>query len=116
MESYSHRGSSLVAKFDLSNSINDALRLVGYEVFVKESPKDGSIPDIEGFSVFDINGVGWGVVSRVDLPGPNRLMEVFDGINYIMVPFDDSIVIKIDEKEKKVVLDPPEGLRDLNKE
>ncbi len=115
MESYSLQGSSLIAKFDISRSINDALRLVGYEVFVNDSVKDKSIPELEGYSVFDLNGIRWGEVTRINMAGKNRLIEVDDGVNYIMVPFSDSIVVEIDENKKKIVLDPPEGLRDLNK-
>lgn len=115
MESYSQRGSSLIVKFDISDSINDALRLVGYDVFAKEPARGSSTPDLEGYSVSDLNGVSWGIIKSVDFAGPNKLIEVHDGTNYIMVPFDDSIVVEIDEKEKKVVLDPPEGLMELNK-
>ena len=116
MESYSSIGSSLIAKFDISSSINDALRLVGYKVFMKDSAKNRSIPDLEGYSVFDMKGIRWGEVTSIDMAGRNRLIEVNDGVNHIMVPFNDSIVVEIDECEKKIVLDPPEGLRDLNKE
>lgn len=115
MESYSQRGSSLFAKFDISNSINDALRLVGYEVYIQEPARDRLIPDIEGYSVSDLTGVNWGVINSIDFTGPNKLIEVYNGIDYIMVPFNDSIVVEIDDKEKKVVLDPPEGLMELNK-
>ena len=115
MESYYQRGSSLFAKFDISNSINDALRLVGYEVYIQEPARDRLIPDIEGYSVSDLAGVSWGVITSIDFTGPNKLIEVYNGIDYIMVPFNDSIIVEIDEKEKKIVLDPPEGLMELNK-
>ncbi len=115
MESYSQRGSSFIAKFDISNSINDSLRLVGYEVFIQEPARDSSIPDIEGYSVYDMNGIRWGVIESIDLKSANKLIEVYDGTDYIMVPFDDSIVVKIDEKSKRVILNPPDGLMELNK-
>jgi len=115
MESYSQRGSSLVAKFDISNSINDALRLVGYEVYIQNFAKESSTPDIMGYSVSDLNGINLGIISNIDFTGSNKLIEVYDGVDYIMVPFSDSIVVEIVEKEKKVILDPPEGLMELNK-
>lgn len=115
MESYSQSGSSLVAKFDISNSINDALRLVGYEVYIRDLAKGSSIPDIMGYSVSDLNGINLGVIINFDFTGQNKLIVVYDGIDYIMVPFNDSIVIEIDEIEKMVILDPPEGLMELNK-
>jgi len=115
MESYSDRGSVLIAKFNISNSINDALRLVGYEVYIEESENDDSSMNLEGYSVFDINGLNWGLVSKVKLNGLNRLIEVEDGSDLIIIPFNNSIVLEIDNKNKKIVIDPPDGLKDLNR-
>ncbi len=115
MESYSERGSSLIAKFDISNSINDALGLVGYDVYYGELRSDISSHSLEGYLVFDVNGLGWGKVCKVDLAGPNKMIETFDGAEYIIIPFDDSIILKINSSEKTILIDPPDGLKNLNK-
>lgn len=114
MESYSLQGSSVVAKFNISNSIEDALRLVGYDVYGRKLKISGSQPDLEGYTVFDLDGDCWGVVIRLNVSGPVRLLEVRSDDGVIMVPFEDAIVVEINEKDKKILLDPPEGLRDLN--
>lgn len=115
MESYSERGSSLIVKFDISNSINEALGLVGYDVYSRELRADISSQSLEGYSVFDINGLGWGNVCKVDLAGPNKMIETFDGEELVIIPFDDSIILKINSSEKTILIDPPDGLKNLNK-
>lgn len=115
MESYSERGSSLIVKFDISNSINDALGLVGYDVYSSEYEQDVSLHNLEGYSVFDINGLSWGKVCKVDLTGPNKMIETFDGTEFVIIPFDDSIILKINSSEETILIDPPDGLKNLNK-
>lgn len=115
MESYSERGSSLIAKFDISNSINDALGLVGYDVYSREYKSEISPDSLEGYLVFDINGLSWGKVCKVDLSGPNKVIETFDGSEYTIIPFSDSIILKINSSEKTILIDPPDGLKNLNK-
>jgi len=115
MESYSERGSSLIIKFDISNSINDALGLVGYDVYSGELTSDTYSHNMEGYSVFDINGLGWGKVCKVDLAGPNKIIETFDGTEFKMIPFDNSIILKINSLKKTILIDPPDGLKSLNK-
>lgn len=105
----------LIAKFDISNSINDALMLVGYDVYLKDFKSENSYQNLEGYSVSDIKGLAWGVVRKVNLTGQNKIIEVRDGAAQMIIPFHDSIVLNIDHVEKKILIDPPDGLRDLNK-
>ena len=104
----------MVAKFNISNTIDDALRLVGYDVYSTQLRDTGSPLDLDGYSVFDKAGDCWGTVIGLSLSGPLRILEVQSEDGVIMVPFEDAIVVEVDEKERKILLDPPEGLRDLN--
>jgi len=115
MESYSERGSSLIAKFEISNSINDALGLVGYDIYSREYKSDISSNRLEEYLVLDVTGLTWGKVCKVDLSGPNKTIETFDGKEYTIIPFNDSIILKIDSSEKTILIDPPDGLKNLNK-
>lgn len=115
MESYSERGTMLIAKFDISNSINDALMLVGYDVYSREFKSDKFYMNLNGYSVYDVYGFDWGIVSKVDLTGPNKMIEAMDGDDQVMIPFNNSIVLNIDHVKKKILIDPPDGLKDLNK-
>ena len=105
-----------VLKFVNINSINEALRLVGYTIFIssasKESIKRGGIV---GFIVKDINGQSWGEIVNIETGSLNKILEVRDQNDVYYVPFNDVIVKEIDEEEGIVFIDPPEGLRDLNK-
>jgi len=114
MESYSIRDTSVLAKFNISNSIDDALRLVGYDVYGRQWTDAGAFPDMKGYSVFDNRGDYWGTVIRLNISGPRKLLEVQSDEGVIMVPFEETFVVEINESDKKILLDPPAGLRELN--
>ena len=66
----------------------------------------------EGFSVYDIDTL-IGVVGEI-VEYPQQLMA---SITYesrtILIPLNETFLVKIDRKEKKIVMDLPEGLLDL---
>ncbi len=104
-----------VLKFQDSLSINDALKLVGYSVFSKsdDTRTDDSLLE---FTVTDLQGQLWGTVKDLQASGLNQLLEVEDPDgDVIYVPFSDKIVKTIDREKKKIVIDPPDGLKELNK-
>ncbi len=115
MVSYSERGSSLVIKFDISNSINDALGLIGYEVYLDSPVKSESVFDFRGFLVKDLSGERWGVVTMINSGIMNATFEIENGDESIIIPFNESIIVKIDKKNREILIDPPDGLKDLNK-
>lgn len=113
------------------DSINDALKLVGYSIY---SPKnemntftidtdsdiesDTDYPELTDFIVKDTEGDVWGKVVRLETGSINILLEVeaengSDEIYY--VPFNDTIVTEIDHDNRIIIIDPPAGLKDLNK-
>jgi 16S rRNA processing protein RimM len=104
-----------VVKFTNINTINEALKFVGYTVFgslvAKENVKK---PDLVGFTVTDIHGRHWGEIVNVETTPLNKTLEIRDADDVLYVPFDDSIIKEIKKKERVVVIDPPEGLKELN--
>lgn len=108
-----------IAKFNTIDSINGAFKLVGYSVFTPET--DGkkipfSIEQSYDFTVKDIEGSVWGLVKGTDSFGINQVLEVTDEKgNVIYVPFAEGIVKEIDENNRVIIIDPPDGLKDLNK-
>ncbi len=106
-----------VLKFSDTNSINDALKLVGYSIYgthtgEQKIRKSGVL----NFIVKDTFDHPWGEVKSMEASGLNQILEVEDSDgDVIYVPFADSIVKKIDEEEKIIVIDPPGGLKNLNK-
>ncbi len=115
VESHSENGQMMIMKFNISNSIEDALSIVGYDVYSENLRKSTAFPKINGYSVSDIHGSSWGIVSRVADSGLNKMIETYDGTVHLMIPLDDSIVVNIDHAKKKILIDPPDGLQTLNK-
>jgi hypothetical protein len=70
-----------------------------------------------GFSVFDGQGTCWGKVKAQPQYSFNQLLEVEDEPTgeIFYVPWHESIIKKIDRRAKTIWIDPPQGLRDLNR-
>lgn len=105
-----------VFKFKDTNTINDAFKLVGYSIYANIPAGQDTNVGIVNFVVKDMQGLLWGSVKNIDPPGINQLIEVeTPGGDIIYVPFTDTIVKEIDEEKKVILIDPPDGLKDLNK-
>lgn len=112
---------SPVLKLKGINAINEALKLVGYSIYVPNHKQAGSneqdTPEqFEDFVVQDKKGNHWGKVKHVEVDTLNPLMEVWDEneTDVYYVPFTETIVKKIDKQKRLIIIDPPEGLKDLN--
>lgn len=107
---------ALVVKFIGINTINEALRLVGYSIYglndLKEEIEDDKM---EGFIVIDINGKFWGEVNNIDEDSLNKLLEIQGKEDVYYVPFIEEIVREINKEERFIIIDPPDGLMDINK-
>jgi 16S rRNA processing protein RimM len=104
-----------VFKFKDTNTINDAFKLVGYSIYANKTDTPDTNTGIVNFLVKDMHGQVWGSVKNIESPGLNQLLEVeTPGGDIIDVPFTDSIVKEIDEEKKVILIDPPQGLKDLN--
>jgi len=105
-----------VFKFKDTNTINDAFKLVGYSIYANKTGAPDTNAGIVNFMVKDMQGHPWGSVKNIENPGINRLLEVeTPGGDIIYVPVTDSIVKEIDKEKKVILIDPPDGLKDLNK-
>jgi len=102
-------------------SISSAEELRGAELLVPE--KDASPPptdayfnhDLVGCDVTTASGDGLGqVVKIVETDGAN-LLVVRDRGEEIMIPAARSIVVEVDVSARRIVVDPPIGLIELNR-
>ncbi len=114
------KGAPLV-KFENIDTINDAWRLIGYSMYRTDEsiPPEAPTPHgVKEYIVKDVDGETWGEVESLETVTLNLLMEIRDSQkNQIyLVPFSDQIVVEIDHHNKIIVIDPPAGLKDLNKE
>ena len=118
VESVWQHGERLIFKFAGVDSITDAERLVGSEVRLplaeRPEPEPGEFyqSDLVGCEVVEANG---NVLGRVtgwqDGGGPQLLIVNGD----LLIPFVRAICVEIDPAARKIVVDLPEGLKDLNR-
>ncbi len=116
VEYFKEVGGNFVIKFTHANTIADALKLVGYEVFASPVLKQPIEREgIVGFTVKDVNGRWWGEIVNIETIHLNKVLEIQGEKDIFYVPFNDTIVKEINETERIVLIDPPAGLRDLNR-
>lgn len=109
-------------KFEGIDTINDALTRVGYSIYSLEntppSPAENGPADLENFTVRDTAGDVWGKVTNLETTGLNELLEIRPedgGPEPYYVPFTETIVKEINRDDGVIIIDPPDGLKDLNK-
>ncbi len=119
-DTWEHKG-RIVLKFTGVNDISSAEAYVGCWVQVP-SDKAMELPegtyfdhDLIGCGVRDTGGNELGVVKEVLRIAGNNLLVVKGPDREYMIPAVDSICIRISIPEKRILIDPPEGLLDLGK-
>jgi 16S rRNA processing protein RimM len=114
-----HNG-ALVFKFRGVDTISDAERLAGAEVRIPESERTPLEPgeffqsDLVGCEVVERRtGESLGRVSRWEEGGGAGLLVVGEDL---MIPFARAICVSIDPAARRIAVELPEGLRDLNRQ
>lgn len=118
IEHVSPAGDEAIMAFSGVHSISEALRIVGYSLYaVVPAAKAERTDAMLGFQVFDLQGNYWGMVKAQPQFSLNQLLEIEDAATgeTVYLPWHESLVVKIDRRGKTMVIDPPAGLRDLNK-
>lgn len=118
VESAWFHDSTLVLKFRGVDTISDAEKLVGAEVRVPASQRVALEPgeffesDLVGCDVVErATGASLGRVAKLDDAGGSGLLIVESGL---MIPFARSICIDIDPAARRITVELPAGLKDLN--
>jgi ribosomal 30S subunit maturation factor RimM len=118
IEHISAAGDEAIASLSGAHSIGEALRFVGCALWA-DVPEAGSEAGegFLGFRVFDLQGECWGTVESQSHFSLNQLLEIKDPScgEIIYVPWHESLVVRIDRAAGILVIDPPQGLRELNK-
>jgi 16S rRNA processing protein RimM len=119
-ETWEHQGRE-VLKFAGIDTISSAEDLAGCWVLIP-AEKAISLPkgsyfdhDLIGCSVSDVHGNKFGLVEEVLHIGDNSLLVVKDSDREHLIPVAESICTRISVEEKSIIVDPPEGLMDLDK-
>ena len=120
LEGFFFQNDRIVLKFSGYDDVEGAKELIGYEFCVPETERVVLEPgeyydfELEGCAVEDVNGTAIGSVRTIlKTAGVEILVIEASGGNEVMVPLAESIVIKIDIVDNKIVVDPPEGLLEL---
>jgi 16S rRNA processing protein RimM len=113
---YSKRINSIfILKFYDVNTIEEAYKLIGYSVFILDKIIQEEDKSMIHFLVRDIHEKLWGTVRDIKQFGLNKVFEISNNEEIIYIPFSDEIIHEIRMNEGLIIIDPPEGLWDLNK-
>jgi 16S rRNA processing protein RimM len=112
--------SSAIIKFADINTAEEMEEFIGFDVLIEETNKRKSktfsyFEDIKGFTVIDNKHGSIGIVKSVINYKDNYLLKVIKVNREILIPYNDSLIIKINSKSKTLLIDMPEGLLELNK-
>lgn len=118
VESTWFHGDTLILKFDGVDSISSAERLSGSEVRVPISQRvaldagEYFQDDLIGCDVIDRRtGASLGKVTGWDEGGGSGLLAVGPDL---LIPFTRTICVQIDPAAKRIAVELPEGLKDVN--
>lgn len=114
-------GEHLIFKFKGVDSISDAERLAGSDVAIpieqRPSAPEGEYyqSDLVGCEVFDGSGRCLGLVAGWQETGGTPLVEVRGAdTKELLIPFAKSIFVKIEIERRRIEVNLPEGLEELN--
>jgi len=114
-----HKSNLLRLKFEDVNTEADADALMKTELYLPMDllPKlDGDkfyFHEVIGFAIKDQNFGEVGILKGINDSTAQSLFEIDrDGIE-ILVPMNDEFIVKVDRKNKTILLNTPEGLIDL---
>ena len=104
---------SLIFRLKGVDSEVKALRLVNAETYMlrrdltEEAEEMMTWQDLKGYEVLNGEHVVLGRVAAVDESTINTLLELEDGR---LLPVHEDLIIEMDEPQKRIILDLPEGL------
>lgn len=108
-----HGQETALITFEDIDSQEKARTLVGCEVFFPHADNDADADelrydDLEGYTLIDDNtGREVGVIEYVDQQTMNIMFELSDGT---LIPASEELITDIDQKNRKITLNIPEGL------
>jgi 16S rRNA processing protein RimM len=127
IEFFRRQHGRFVMKFAGIDSIEDAEKIIGAELRIPESEipaaEEGSFYTfhLRGCRVYAVHGGDGdgdeyiGDVTDVVDGGGTQLLQLGSGKDETLIPFAESIVKKIDLAARRIDVELPKGLRELNK-
>jgi 16S rRNA processing protein RimM len=114
-----HKGDFLRVKFEDIDSEQDADELIGSHIYLPLSmlPKlEGNkfyFHEVIGFDVIDKRLGNIGKIVSINDSTSQPLFEILFNEKEILIPMIDHFIIEVNRKDKKIILNTPEGLVDL---
>ena len=116
IENFWFQNNRIVLKFGQIDSVEAAEDLRGLEICIPESEvvelEDDEFFDwqLEGCRVETVGGEPIGTVRELMRTGGTELLVVESDQREYLIPFAEAICVTVDIAEKRIVVDPPEGL------
>ena len=109
---------TVIIKIEGIDTENKAREFLGYPVYVmkdqiKVKMETEKIRDIKGYKVIDKTLGFIGFAEEVLDMKNNPLLSVINGDREFLVPVHEDILLEVNDKEKIIRIDAPEGLFDL---
>lgn len=117
---YEYSGADILKlKFEDYETIEKVSEFVNCLVFLTSQPEGDSIADnitdLTGYSVLSVDITLIGIVSELIRNPGQWLLSIKSGANKeILIPLHEDFIVSIDHNGKRLVMDIPEGLLDLN--
>jgi len=102
-------------------SRNDAEDLVGCEVWASKDDlpelagEEYYWNDFEGMEVYTQKGFDLGHVSSLMSTGAHDILVISGRGAEYMIPMREEFIVEINEADGKIIVDPPEGLLEINR-
>ncbi|MBN1790118.1 MAG: hypothetical protein JW830_06465 [Bacteroidales bacterium] len=120
MESFQERSAdSIILKLEGIQSETGLKELTGSNVYVLASQIKrkrkmlSGIPQLSGYRVKDLHTGFTGTAGEITGMASNPLLQVYHEGHEYLVPVHEDIILEINDKERMIVIEAPEGLFDL---
>jgi 16S rRNA processing protein RimM len=109
---------SAILKFTDINTAEEMEEFIGVEVAIEDKRKRKTLSfnpgdELKGFQVFDENRKLLGIVESLLNFQDNYLVQVYHDKKEILIPFNENTVISIDNQNKSILMQIPDGLLNL---
>ncbi len=114
-----HGADILRLRFRFYKSIEKVSEFAGCRIFLttllRDNIPDPDNPDITGYTIMIGGNRTIGSVSEIILNNGQWLLSVrSENLKNFLIPFHEDLIISVDKKLKRVLMNIPEGLLDIN--
>ena len=113
-----HKKNNLRVKFEDVNTEAEANELVKRDVFALKSEinldEEFSLKDLIGYEAYDDEDTLIGEIIGLNTSTPQILFELTSERGPLLIPYNEDWILEIDEENKDIYFELPEGLLDLN--